>query len=360
MSGGHRNRDDPDLPKLRRFRLGPDGSTMTPVPVSGAAHHDDDDVVGNDFDEVSDQFDEGDLTESRTTQFPTMGPSRNGPGPMPMSSGSMPPVRSATGQPGPNSAYPARGTAPARDQPSNTVAPEAPAPAGKKRALWAVGTAAVVVLLAAFVLIAKPFSDDAPAPQDTGVTNSSRSEPANRDSGSAQTSPTAPNGVTPDRLPPTTGGLPAPGSPRPADPNKWATTVCGAISTYEQTSASFSQTIDQLGTSPVANAKMVTIASQSSTLLTDLRTGLADITEGGDNGKLSDIQNAVATAADDAATGIDPARSDNKGQSIGTYGDKVKEALAQPKSTLKSEVAKLDKGIRNTVKETAACKPLDL
>ncbi len=364
MAGGHHNRDDPDLPKLTRFRLGPDGSTMMPIPEPRPAQrHDavlqaDDDTTILNFDVVSDDFDESDLTES-LRQFPaTASLPGTGAGPAPQPSGPIPPPQSAATPSGPAGAYSARGTAPTQDQPSNAAVPDAPGGAGKRRALWAAGAAAVVVLVAAFVLIAKPFSDAAPAPQDKGKASDSSSRPADRDSGSAESSTPPPNGATPERLPPNSGGVP--GSPRPADPSKWATNICGAITSYQQASEGLSQDIAGLGTSPVAKAKLVTIVQQGGTLLTNLRADLASITEGGDNGKLTKVQTAVATAADDAAVSIDPASSDNKGQSVAIFGDKVKEELARPTSTLKSEVAKLDTALQKTISGAKACEPLDL
>ena len=218
-------------------------------------------------------------------------------------------------------------------------------------------------MLAAFVLIAKPFSDDAPTHRDGGATSSSKSQPADRDSESAEASPTAPDGATPDRLPPNTGGLPAPGSPRPADPDKWASNICSAFGDYEVTAAALIknvENVEDVGNGSAANTKMSKIAQLGNGLLSDLRTSLAGIVDGEGNDELTKLQGEVTTVTNDAAASINPADPDNKTQSAGQLGDKVKDALTQPKSTLKSEVAKLDKDLQETIHQTKSCKPLDL
>ncbi|PRZ35192.1 hypothetical protein CLV47_12212 [Antricoccus suffuscus] len=389
MARGPDNRDDPDLPNLRRFRLGSDGSTMAPVPepiptrdgdTEGDVASDEaqpgsspvndpsaEDTTLLDFDDVSDEFDETDLAQTRTAQFPTTAPSRSQPATGPVIPPSLPiasPRPTTAGadrapNTSPIASNPRPGGPPGPHQRPSTSAPDGPAEGRKKKALWAAGIGALVILLAAFVLIAKPFGDD-PVRQDADNTSNPSSRPSSRTSDSAEATPTAPNGATPDRLPPNTGGLPAPGSPRPADPDKWATKVCGAIADYQETSAGLAQDVDSVGNSAVAKAKLVTIAEKSSSVLTDLRANLSDITDGGTASDLTKIQGAVAAAADDAAASIDPTSSGNKEQSGGTFGDKIKEALERPTSTLKSEVAKLDTALHKTISSAKACEPLDL
>jgi len=225
--------------------------------------------------------------------------------------------------------------------------------------LWAVGAAAVVVLVVAFLLIAKPFGGDEAGSHDADSKSDTTSARTDRDNASDEAAPTG-SGVNPGRVAPGTGGLPAPGGTRSADPSSWATSICSAIDKYKQSSNVLSDNVDDAIDSSVSQAKMSALAEQSNGLLSQLRSTLATIVDAGGNKSLAKVQAAVTAATDDAAAKVDPDSPTNENQSTEKFGAKIKEALSAPTTTFRSEVDDLDKQDKQAITDTAACAPLDL
>lgn len=299
------NADNPELPKLRRFRLAPNSSgkarEIRPPedphanPRTPSSTSDDPTVVH--FDEVSDEFDENDLgsaddpgladpdtllrhTDSQfqasvlpsvpgtrlpAAQIPATQPPTAQPGAQPVSrppagaswstpGGSPPPIKSAArerdesaraaGEPdGPKG--PGTGEFPTRSQDDGENG-------GSKNRIWIAAAAAVVVLVGAFVLIARPFGSEGSATDPAGGASSQTTGTSSNPSASDRKSSEA------GRLPQESGAIPPnPTGPRADDPGSWASSVCTVTGAFDPVAKKIAADVDDAGTSSSANSDLM-------------------------------------------------------------------------------------------------------
>ena len=382
MARGNNNADNPELPKLRRFRLAPNGSGKTREirppedphanPQTPSSTSDDTTVVN--FDEVSDEFDESDLgsaddpgladpdtllrhTDSQfqasvrppvpgtrlpAAQIPATQPPTVQPGAQPVS---RPPTGANWRTPG---GSPGTGEFPTRSQDDGENG-------GSKNLIWIAAAAAVVVLVGAFVLIARPFGNDGSATDPAGGASSQTTGTSSNPNASDRKSSEA------GRLPQESGAIPPnPTGPRADDPGSWASSVCTVIGAFDPVAKKIAADVDDAGTSSSANSDLMVLEQQSHDALQDLKGHLQAIDDADGNAELTAVQTSVIEATSDAAGNVDTSKPESKIRTPKARAESIKSAVQRPKSSLQAEVSKLDEASQQPISATDSCKPLGI